>query len=106
MSRESSSPFSPPARPLLIILSGQSGVGKDAVLNGLRRSGLPLEFIVTVTTRQPRPAEKDGVHYHFVTRERFQAMIDGGELLDPVYSEDSKKVWRMVKNAYQKLLKT
>ena len=68
--------------PLLIILSGLSGVGKDSVLNGLRKSALPLEFIVTVTTRAPRPNEKDGVHYHFVSENEFQKMIDGNELLE------------------------
>jgi guanylate kinase len=71
-----------PASPLLIVLSGLSGVGKDTVLDGLRRCGLPLEFIVTVTTRKPRPAERDGVHYHFVSSARFQQMIDAGELLE------------------------
>jgi guanylate kinase len=78
----SNDPLKPPASPLLIILSGLSGVGKDAVLNGLRHSGPPLEFIVTATTRPPRPNERDGVHYHFLSAERFQAMIDRGELLD------------------------
>lgn len=82
MSHESQPPLVPPAPPLLIVLSGLSGVGKDAVLNGLRHSGTPLEFIVTVTTRAPRPGEKHGTHYHFVSRERFQGMIDGRQLLE------------------------
>jgi guanylate kinase len=82
MSHESHPPLVPPAPPLLIVLSGLSGVGKDAVLNGLRQSGCPLEFIVTVTTRAPRPGEKDGIHYHFVSKERFQKMIDGRQLLE------------------------
>jgi guanylate kinase len=77
-----SQPILQPAGPMLIVLSGLSGVGKDAVLNGLRRCGLPLEFIVTVTTRKPRPRERDGVHYHFVSGERFQELIYGGELLE------------------------
>jgi guanylate kinase len=75
-------PINRPAGPLLIVLSGLSGVGKDTVLDGLRRCGLPLEFIVTVTTRKPRPAEQDGVHYHFVSGERFQELVDAGELLE------------------------
>jgi guanylate kinase len=78
----SSTPVVHPAAPLLIVLSGLSGVGKDTVLNGLRRAKLPLEFIVTVTTRRPRPDELDGVHYHFVSGERFQELIDEGELLE------------------------
>ncbi len=72
----------PPPLPLLLVLSGLSGVGKDAVLAGLRQCGLPLEFIVTVTTRPPRPSECDGVHYHFVSDARFQELVDGGELLE------------------------
>jgi len=75
-------PIARPSSPLLIVLSGLSGVGKDTILDGLRRCGLPLEFIVTVTTRKPRPAERDGVHYHFVSGERFQELIDAGELLE------------------------
>jgi guanylate kinase len=75
-------PIQSPPGPLLFVLSGLSGVGKDAVLAGLRQCGLPLEFIVTVTTRPPRPSERDGVHYHFVSGERFQELVDGGELLE------------------------
>jgi guanylate kinase len=78
----SSAPILQPAGPLFIVLSGLSGVGKDAVLNGLRGCGLPLDFIVTVTTRRPRPAERDGVHYHFVSGGRFEVLIDRGELLE------------------------
>ncbi len=75
-------PILPPPVPQLFVLSGLSGVGKDAVLAGLRQCDLPLEFIVTVTTRPPRPSELNGVHYHFVSDERFQELIDGGELLE------------------------
>jgi len=82
MSHESNPAHHPPAQPLLIVLSGLSGAGKDAVLTGLRRSGCPLEFIVTVTTRPPRPSEKDGVHYHFVSNDRFQEMIVNNQLLE------------------------
>ncbi len=82
MSHENSPPLGPPPGPLLIVLSGLSGVGKDAVLTGLRQSAYPLEFIVTVTTRAPRPGEKDGVHYHFVSEAEFQKMVDADQLLE------------------------
>ena len=82
MSREGHSPLSPPHKPLLFVLSGLSGVGKDAVLARLRQSGCPLEFIVTVTTRPRRANEKDGVHYHFVSDSSFQELINGNELLE------------------------
>lgn len=72
----------PDSKPLLIVLSGQSGVGKDAVLDGLRKSHHQLEFIVTNTTRAPRPNEREGTHYHFVSRDSFQELIDGDKLLE------------------------
>lgn len=74
--------LSPPSSPLLIVLSGLSGAGKDAVLNELRKSDLPLEFIVTMTTRRPRPDERDGVHYTFVSKETFEEMIARDRLLE------------------------
>jgi len=73
---------SPGPKPLLLILSGLSGAGKDSVLGELRASRYPLEFIVTVTTRARRPEEKDGIHYRFVTGEDFQWLVDHGELLE------------------------
>lgn len=81
MNREASVPY-PAAPPLLIVLSGQSGVGKDAVMSGLKESGQPLEFMVTMTTRPPRPGELDGVDYHFVTVENYLALRDSGQLLE------------------------
>jgi len=69
-------------RPLLLVLSGPSGAGKDAVLTRLKELGLPLEFIVTVTTRPRRNSEKDDVDYHFISRENFQKMIEEKELLE------------------------
>jgi guanylate kinase len=82
MSYESNTPVCPPVQPLLFVLSGLSGVGKDSVLNGLKRSGYPLEFIVTVTTRARRPGERDGLPYRFVSGAAFQELIDTGQLLE------------------------
>jgi guanylate kinase len=82
MSYQSNAPVSPPVKPLLFVLSGLSGAGKDSVLNGLRKSGYPLEFMVTVTTRARRPGEKDGVHYHFISGADFQKLIDTRQLLE------------------------
>jgi guanylate kinase len=67
---------------VLIVLSGPSGVGKDAVLTRMRKSGRPLHYVVTATTRPKRAREKNGVNYHFVSREAFQQMIDRHELLE------------------------
>ena len=68
--------------PLLILLSGPSGVGKDTVLARMKKLGKPFHYTVTATTRRQRPGERDGVDYIFVTEEAFRRMIDGGELLE------------------------
>ena len=75
-------PFERPTRPLLIVLSGSSGVGKDAVLARMKESDYPLKYITTLTTRPQRPNEQDNVDYHFVSRERFQEMMANNELLE------------------------
>jgi guanylate kinase len=68
--------------PLLIVISGPSGVGKDSVVNSMQARGLPFHFVVTATTRPRRPGEKDGEDYFFVTHDRFAEMIDNDELLE------------------------
>lgn len=68
--------------PLLIVLSGPSGVGKDAILTSLRDRLPNCHFTVTVTTRPRRPKEQDGVDYFFISPERFRDMIANGELLE------------------------
>ncbi len=68
--------------PLLIVLSGPSGVGKDAILIRMKELGYPLEYITTITTRPQRATERDNVDYHFISTERFQEMIEHGELLE------------------------
>jgi len=70
------------ANPLLIVLSGPSGVGKDAILEGIKKRGYPLHFTVTATTRPRRKKEAHGVDYHFVSRAEFESMIEKGELLE------------------------
>jgi len=69
-------------RPLFIVLSGPSGIGKDAILTRMKESDYPLEYITTVTTRPRRAKERDNVDYHFVSTESFQEMITGNELLE------------------------
>ncbi|MEV1290649.1 guanylate kinase [Pseudonocardia sp. NPDC049635] len=71
-----------PARGRLLVLAGPSGVGKSRVVAGLREAVPELLFSVSATTRPPRPGEVDGRDYHFVTRERFDALIERGELLE------------------------
>jgi guanylate kinase len=83
------SPTSAPSAPLLIVISGPSAVGKDAVVQCLLEDTESFAFVVTVNTRPPRPGERPGVDYHFVTREQFQRMVAQGEMLEyaPVYDD-------------------
>lgn len=66
----------------LIVISGASGVGKGTVLGIMMEKRKDLSFSVSATTRPPRPGEIDGVHYYFISREKFEAMIAAGEFLE------------------------
>ncbi|MGE0845086.1 MAG: guanylate kinase [Flavobacteriaceae bacterium] len=69
-------------RGLVLILSSPSGAGKTTIARNLREQAPELELSISVTTRGRRPSEIDGTHYHFISRERFIKMRDGGELLE------------------------
>jgi guanylate kinase len=69
-------------RPLLVVISGPSGVGKDATLQMLKQLNYPFYFVVTATTRPKRPNEVDGIDYHFVSVGDFAEMIENHELLE------------------------
>lgn len=66
----------------LTVLSGPSGVGKSTVVATLRREHPDVWLSVSATTRHPRPGERDGVHYYFVNRDQFMAMVEEGMLLE------------------------
>ncbi len=68
--------------PLLIVVSGPSGVGKDSVLISLKERSTPFYFVVTATTRPRRTEEVHGVDYFFVSKGEFAEMIDKDELLE------------------------
>lgn len=75
--------FNPNRRqPLLIVISGPSGVGKDTVIQRMKERKLPFHFVVTATTRRPRLNEVNGVDYFFVSHDEFAEMINQGDLLE------------------------
>ncbi|XP_056161692.1 guanylate kinase 2, chloroplastic/mitochondrial-like isoform X1 [Syzygium oleosum] len=75
-------PLRPVPKPLIIVISGPSGVGKDAVIKRLREVRDSLHFVVTATSRPMRPGEVDGKDYYFVTKEEFLSMVEKDELLE------------------------
>ncbi|MFJ4714773.1 guanylate kinase [Streptomyces sp. NPDC088785] len=69
-------------RPRLTVLSGPSGVGKSTVVAHMRKEHPEVWLSVSATTRRPRPGEKHGVQYFFVTDEEMDKLIANGELLE------------------------
>ena len=75
-------PFDRQQFPLLIVISGPSGVGKDSVVQRMKERGFPFHFVVTATDRAPRPNEIHGQDYYFYTTAEFEQMIERDELLE------------------------
>jgi guanylate kinase len=71
-----------PLKTVLFVLSGPSGVGKDAVLSKLKECSVPLKYIVTMTTRSPRETEIQGKDYNFVSEQEFRELIKSDGLLE------------------------
>lgn len=76
------SPVPPDVRPRLTVLSGPSGVGKSTVVAHMRKEHPEVWLSVSATTRRPRPGEKHGVHYFFVSDDEMDKLIANGELLE------------------------
>ncbi len=74
-------PFLSPS-PVLAVISGPSGVGKDSVIKRLQEQNRSLQFVVNCTSRQPRPGEVEGIDYYFVSRQEFERMVQAGEMLE------------------------
>lgn len=77
--------------PLLIVISGPSGAGKDSVLKRMKERELPFHFVVTATTRKPRENEIHGVDYFFISPAEFTKMIENEELLEYALVYDEYK---------------
>ena len=72
-------------RHLVIVISGPSGVGKSTIIHRIISSGnlwAPIQFSVSETTRKPRPGEKNGVDYHFVTEQQFRDKVNASNFLE------------------------
>lgn len=69
-------------QPLLIVISGPSGAGKDTVMQRMKERGLKFHFVTTATTRPRRPNEVDGKDYLFISAERFAKMIEADEFME------------------------
>ena len=75
-------PYDKQEYPVLVVISGPSGVGKDESIKRMQTMGYPFYFVVTATTRPKRPGEVDGVDYFFVSMNKFASLIDQNELLE------------------------
>jgi len=75
-------PYRHKETPILVVISGPSGVGKDMTLKRMQELGYPFHFVVTATTRPQRPGEIQGVDYFFVSTGEFADMIEEEELLE------------------------
>jgi guanylate kinase len=75
-------PYQPTTHPLLVVISGQSGVGKDSLIRRMKERGYPIHFVITATDRAPRPGEVHGRDYFFLTTDEFLRMKRDGELLE------------------------
>lgn len=103
MSDEKSSLVSP-EHPLLIVVSGPSGVGKDATLARMKEAGFPFHYVLTATTRPKRPGEKDGVDYHFLSEGEFHHRIKTKQFLEwaKVYGHDYGVPEKEIKEALER----
>ncbi|MBK8429916.1 MAG: guanylate kinase [Chloroflexi bacterium] len=84
-------PYERPTHPLIVVISGPSGVGKDTVVQEMLRRNHNFYFVVTATSRPPRRNEVHGVDYYFVTEESFRHMIAAGEMLEHAWVHDNFK---------------
>lgn len=78
-------------QPLLVVISGPSGIGKDTVLKSLKDRELPLHFVITATTRPPRAGERNGIDYFFISKQEFNGMIANDEFFEHALVYDQYK---------------
>jgi guanylate kinase len=81
----------PKKTPLLIVISGPSGIGKDTVVDGMKDRKLPFHFVITATSRSPRKNEVHGKDYFFYKKEDFEEMIKEDKFLEYAWVYSSYK---------------
>ena len=79
------------AGPLLVVITGPSGVGKDSLLARMKALGRPYHFAITATTRAPRADEVEGIDYYFISDQQFDDMLARGEFLEHATVYDQRK---------------
>jgi guanylate kinase len=95
---------------MLIIISGPAGSGKGTVVKEILENHNDLKLSVSATTRKPREGEKNGVHYHFISKEEFEQKITDGEILeynvycDNYYGTPKKEVEKAMKKGFDVVL--
>ena len=103
--------YTSPVHPLLIVISGPSGVGKDATLTRMKEAGLPFHYVVTATTRPSRPAERDGVDYHFLSegefyqRTRRKQFLEWAEVYGNYYGVPKGDIMQALKSGQDTIVK-
>ncbi len=88
--------------PQIFLISGPSGVGKDSIIDEIRKSYENFHFVITAVTRKKRSDEKDGVNHFFISKEKFQLMIDNDELIE--WSKVYKNFYGVPKSQIEKPL--
>jgi len=88
--------------PLVVVISGPSGVGKDATIARMRQSGGRFHYVVTATTRAMRPREKDGIDYYFLSEEDFINRIKQDEFLE--YAKVYNNMYGVLKSEVRQAL--
>ncbi len=87
---------------LLVVVSAPAGCGKDTILEQMFKKTENAAYSISATTRAPRQGEIDGIHYHFLTKERFEEMISNGEVLE--YTEYCGNFYGTPKKSVEELL--
>jgi guanylate kinase len=88
----------------VFVITGPSGVGKGTLIRGLRERLPELELTVSATTRPPRPGERDGVEYHFMTPDQFEESVRAGDFLE--YADYSQNRYGTLRDEVDRRLRS